>query len=283
MIVAAALDGGLQLRAAARREARLTGIAVGATLILGFGIVFLIYAPVLWLGVLSLSDNPLSGLAGPFTLRWYRDLFDQQAWLNPLIRSIEIALVVALLCIAAALLVGRALPRMRRGQALLLGGFLLPLVVPGIVTGIDLFIFYRVFAGWKMGAWSLVLCHFIWAFPFALLGMLVVSIRFDAHLIEAAADLGAGPWRRFWDVERPLLMPGIVTAGLFGFLLSLTELPRSLYVYGRFQTLPLFTWAEASARASHVPLIYCLNALISLVSVALGTLALWQLGRRAKS
>ena len=77
-------------------------------------------------------------------------------------------------------------------------------------------------------------------------------------------------------------MPGIMTAGLFGFLLSLTELPRSIFVYGRFQTLPLYTWAEASARASHIPLIYCLNALISLVSVALSVLALWQLGRGAR-
>ena len=200
----------------------------------------------------------------------------------PLIRSIEIALAVSALCVVAALLVGRALPRMRRGQGLLLGGFLAPLVVPGIVTGIDLFVFYRVMAGFKMGAWALILSHFTWAFPFALLGMLVVSSRFDRQLLEAASDLGAGPWRRLWDIERPLLMPGIVTAGLFGFLLSLTELPRSLYVYGRFQTLPLFTWAEASARASHIPLIYCLNALISLVSVALGAMSLWQLRRRTE-
>ena len=270
------------LRAAAERESRMKSIAIRMTLAVGFGLVFLIYAPVLWLGVLSISDDPLSGRAGPFTLKWYNDLFAQVSWLDPLIRSIEIAAVVSLLCVAAALLVGRALPRMRRGQALLLGAFLIPLVVPGIVMGIDMFIFYRVFVGLKMGVWSLILCHFIWAFPFALLGMLVVSVRFDFHLVEAAADLGAGSWRRFWDIERPLLMPGIVSAGLFGFLLSLTELPRSLYVYGRFQTLPLFTWAEASARASHVPLIYCLNALISIVSVGLGVLALWQLGRRAK-
>jgi ABC-type spermidine/putrescine transport system permease subunit II len=282
-MIAAGLHAGADLRSAARREARLKTIAVGATLAVGFGIVFLIYAPVLWLGVLSISDDPLSGRTGSFTLKWYRDLFAQEGWLDPLIRSIEIAAAVSLLCVIAALAVGRVLPRMRRGQALLLGAFLIPLVVPGIVTGIDMFIFYRVFAGLKMGAWSLILCHFTWAFPFALLGMLVVSIRFDFHLVEAAADLGAGSWRRFWDIERPLLMPGIVSAGLFGFLLSLTELPRSLYVYGRFQTLPLFTWAEASARASHVPLIYCLNALISVVSVGLGVLAVWQLGRRAKS
>jgi ABC-type spermidine/putrescine transport system permease subunit II len=131
-----------------------------------------------------------------------------------------------------------------------------------------------------MGMWSLVLSHFIWAFPFALIGMLVVSLRFDGRLLEAAADLGASPWRRFWDIERPLLAPGIVTAGMFGFLLSLTELPRSIFVAGRSQTLPLFTWAEATSRGSHIPLIYCLNTLIALVSVALSVLAVRLLVRR---
>jgi ABC-type spermidine/putrescine transport system permease subunit II len=113
--------------------------------------------------------------------------------------------------------------------------------------------------------------------------MLVVSSRFDVQLLDAAADLGANPWQRFWEIERPLLMPGTAAAGLFGFLLSLTELPRSIFVFGRMQTLPLFTWAEASARSSHVPLIYCLNSLISLVSVALSVIAIWLLGRRVAS
>jgi ABC-type spermidine/putrescine transport system permease subunit II len=265
---------------AARREALGVRIAVWLTLIAGFGITFLIYAPVVWLGVLSISAEPLTGVPGPFTVKWYDALFAEPAWAEPLANTLGLAFAVSVLCIVAALMVGRALPRLRRGAGLLMGGFLLPLAIPGIVTGIDIFVFYRLFLGFKMGAWSLVLVHFIWAFPFALLGMLVVTSRFDVSLLDAAADLGAGTWRRFWDIERPLLMPGIVSAGLFGFLLSLTELPRSLFVYGRMQTLPLFTWAEASSRSSQVPLIYCLNSLISLVSLGFSVLAIWLLSRR---
>jgi ABC-type spermidine/putrescine transport system permease subunit II len=55
----------------------------------------------------------------------------------------------------------------------------------------------------------------------------VVAARFDVRLLEVAADLGAGGWRRFRDIEAPLLLPGILSAGFFGFLLSLNELPRS--------------------------------------------------------
>jgi ABC-type spermidine/putrescine transport system permease subunit II len=267
----------------ARREARLISIAVGLTLIVGFGLTALIYAPVAWLGLLSISGDPLSGLPGAFTLHWYASLFTDTRWLDPLIVSAEIAAAVSVLCMISATLVGRALPRMRRGQGVLLTAFLLPLVVPGIVVGIDVFIFYRMFFGIKMGVWSIVLVHFLWAFTFALIGMLVVSSRFDARLLEAAADLGASPWRRFWDIERPLLSSGVATAGMFGFLLSLTELPRSIFVASRTQTLPLFTWAETMSRGSHVSLIYCLNSLIAVVSVGLSVLSVWLLGRRVKS
>jgi ABC-type spermidine/putrescine transport system permease subunit II len=264
---------------AARREASLTRTAVGLTLLVAGGICCFIYAPVLWLGVLSLSADPLAGLPGPFTTRWYQGLFADQRWVEPLTRSLEIAVIVSLACMLAAALVGRTLPRLRRGGPLLLGIFLVPLVVPGIVIGLDIFIFYRMFLGLRMGMWSLVLVHFIWAFPFALIGMLVVRTRFDVRLLEAAADLGAGPWRRLWDIERPLLMSGVITAGMFGFLLSLTELPRSIFVYGHSQTLPLFTWAETTSRGSHVPLIYCLNSLIAAVSVIMTVLSVRLMSR----
>jgi putative spermidine/putrescine transport system permease protein/spermidine/putrescine transport system permease protein len=281
--VNAALASARFTHRAARREARLTSIAVGLTLIVGFGLTALIYAPVIWLGILSISGDPLSGLPGEFTPRWYAGLFTDTRWLDPLIVSVEIAAGVSVLCMISATLVGRALPRMRRGRGVLLVAFLLPLVVPGIVVGIDVFTFFRMLFGIKMGVWSIVLVHYLWAFPFALIGMLVVSSRFDARLLEAAADLGASPWRRFWDIERPLLASGVATAGMFGFLLSLTELPRSIFVAARTQTLPLFTWAETMSRGSHVSLIYCLNSLIAVVSVALSVLSVWLLGRRLKS
>lgn len=267
---------------AARREAALSQVAVRVTLLLAGGICCCIYGPVLWLGVLSLSADPLAGIPGPFTIRWYEELFSDQRWVEPLIRSLEIAVMVSVLCMLAAAAVGRTLPRLRRGGPLLLGIFLVPLVVPGIVIGLDIFIFYRMLLGLRMGTWSLVLVHFIWAFPFALIGMLVVSTRFDVRLLEAAADLGAGPWRRLWDIERPLLMSGVITAGMFGFLLSLTELPRSIFVFGHAQTLPLFTWAETTSRGSHVPLIYCLNSLIAAVSVIMSIVAVRLMSRWVK-
>ena len=118
-------------------------------------------------------------------------------------------------------------------------GFLMPLMVPGIVAGVGLFMWYRLVIHVKMGVWSLALAHFVWAFPFALLAMLVVAARFDMRLMEAAEDLGASRWQRFWQVEVPILKPGIFAAGFLGFLLSFNELPFSIFMRAGQDTLPL--------------------------------------------
>ena len=261
---------------------RMLGVVGPVLLAGGFAITALIYAPVLWLAVLSVSDNPLSGLADGFTIRWYDQLELDRSWRLPVLRSLQVAVVVSALCVTGAVLVGRTLPRLRRGRALLAVLFLLPLGVPGTVMGLLIFIYYRFVFGLHMGYWSLVLSHFIWAFPFALIGMLVATSRFDTTLLEAAADLGAPAWRILWDIERPLLMPGIISAALFGFLLSFTELARSIFVGGALQTLPLYTWAEASSHTSHVPLIFCLNTLITLLSVSTSVITILLLVRGAR-
>lgn len=249
-------------------------IATRLAVLFGSAAILLIYAPMIWLGVMSVSERPLSGLPYPLSGQWYDDLFrDVDKWLPPLELSIVIGLIVALCCMVAATMVGRALPRLkRRGGVILL--FLLPLFVPGIVVGGALFMYYKALIGIKMGLWSLVLGHFIWSFPFALLAMLVVTARFDERLLEAAEDLGASPWHRFWHIEVPLLKPGIVAAGFFGFLLSFNELPRSIFLRSGEVTLPVHLWAESASHVSSVPLIYAMSTIITIASVVLTVVAL---------
>lgn len=263
-------------------ERRITRLVVAVALVGGFGLTAIIYLPVILLAVLSVSADPLGGTPGGFTVGWYASLFDEPRWVGPLGLSIGIALAVALLCALGATVVGRLVPRLARFRTRLMLLFLLPLVIPGIVLGVQEFTTYRSFLGIRPGVWSLVLTHFIWAFPFALLSMLVVTLRFDRTLTEAAADLGASRWRAFWDIERPLLMPGIASAAMFGFLLSMTELPRSIFIRGGVMTLPVFVWAEAAGQSSHIPLIYCLNTVVAVVSIALSVAAVALLSRAAR-
>jgi putative spermidine/putrescine transport system permease protein/spermidine/putrescine transport system permease protein len=234
----------------------------------GSGIVALliIYLPVLWLAVMSFSAEPLSGFPGPFTTRWYDQLAGNSNWSKPLGLSFAVAALVAILCMMCAGLVGRAIPRLRRGRNAVVALTLLPLMVPGVVVGTALFLYFRVLLGLKLGFWSLVVGHFVWSFPFALLAVLVVALRFDNRLLEVGADLGAGRLRRFFDIELPLLKDGIVAGGLFAFLLSFNEIARSIYLRGREETLPVYLWQQASAHSSNVPLIYALNVIILVVS-----------------
>lgn len=271
-----ALTGPSLMRAVRREDAMLRW---GKAFAIAFGClgVLLMYGPVLWLALMSVSERPLTGTPGPFTLAWYDKLFADLRWLDPLMTSIGIAAIVSILCMIAATAVGRTLPHIGRTGAWLLLLFLIVLFVPGVMMGVDFIMFYRLFLGVRTGLWSLILAHFVWAFPFALLGVMVVAGRFDTRLLESAADLGAGGWRRFRDIEMPLLFPGILSAGFFGFLLSLNELPRSIYLRGGITTLPLFQWAEASSHSTMVPLIYGMSTLITIASLALTVVALRQL------
>jgi ABC-type spermidine/putrescine transport system permease subunit II len=144
---------------------------------------------------------------------------------------------------------------------------LLPLFVPGLTMGAALFIFLRTTLGLTLGLWSIFLAQIIWALPFALLLVLVIASRFDLRLLEAGEDLGATPWRRFWDIEMPLLRPGILGAGIFGFLLSFNELLRSLFVRGVETTMPIYNWAMAASQQSQVPIIFSLATVMLAITL----------------
>jgi ABC-type spermidine/putrescine transport system permease subunit II len=234
----------------------------------GFALVFLIYFPLVWLALMSINERPLSGIPLPFSLEHYRALAADTRWVTPFLASLAIALVVGLLSAAAATVVGRALPLARRpGRMLLL--CILPLFVPGMSMGAALFIFFRSMLGLKLGLWSIFAGHFVWAFPFALLIILVLTTRFDHRLVEAAEDLGASRWQTFRDIEFPILRPGIVGAGLFGFLLSFNEVLRTIFLRGTEMTMPVYNWTMAASQQSQVPIIFALATIVLVVTLPL--------------
>lgn len=135
-------------------------------------------------------------------------------------------------------------------------------------------LFYRGILGIRAGYWSVYLAHLVWALPFALLCVLIVAFRFDYRLLEAGKDLGASAYRRFMDIELPLMMPGVSASLFFSFLLSFNELPRTLYARGSVITLPYYLWTSASSHSSQVALVYALSALITVASFVLTLIAM---------
>ncbi len=242
----------------------------------GFLALGLIYFPLLWLVLLSISQNPLGGIPGHFSLEHYRALFANPEWRQPMLASLAIGAIIGLICAVTATIVGRALPTLTSpGRVLFL--FVIPLFVPGMSMGAALLIFVRAVLDLKLGFWSIALGHFVWAFPFALLIILVVTIRFDHRLVEAGRDLGASNWRVFWDIEFPILMPGIVSAALFGFLMSFNEVMRTIFLRGTSETMPVWSWVQAAAQQSQVPIIFSLSSLVFLVTLPLLCGVFWLL------
>ena len=112
---------------------------------------------------------------------------------------------------------------------------------------------------------------------------LIVAIRaysFDPALEEAARDMGAGTWTIMREITLPLLMPGIVSAGLFAFLLSWGNFPLSLFTTGADSTLPEWLYAKmASGYSPLVPTVGILSVLASAVLLFLGLTIPWVLRR----
>lgn len=242
----------------------------------GFVALTLIYVPLVWLAVMSFSLNPLSGVPYPLTLTNYQALISNLQWTLPLETSLGLSLLVAIVCMVLGTLVGRDITRLKRPAGPLVLT-LMPLFIPGLTMGVSLFIFLRSMLNLTLGLWSIFLAQLLWALPFAILLVVVVASRFDLRLLDAAEDLGASPWRRFVDIELPLLRPGIFGAGIFGFLLSFNELLRSLFVRGVKSTMPIYNWVMAASQQSQVPIIFSLATIVLLVSLPVMGAFFWVL------
>ncbi|MET0969442.1 MAG: ABC transporter permease subunit [Tardiphaga sp.] len=233
-----------------------------------------IYFALVWLALMSVNNDPMSGIPDGFTLDHYRELFSSGRWVEPMLASLGIGALVGLSVMVIATLVGRAVPRSPiAGRVVLLS--LVPLFVPGIALGASLFIFLRMILDLSLGFWSIFIGHLIWAFPFSFLFVLVLTTRFDYGLLDAAADLGASRWRVFWDIELPLLRPAIIGAGIFGFLVSFNEGQRAIFLHGNATTLPIWNWIMASSEQSQVPIIYCLETIVLCVALPLLAGTFW--------
>jgi putative spermidine/putrescine transport system permease protein len=107
--------------------------------------------------------------------------------------------------------------------------------------------------------------HVVWTLPFGFLVMMAVFNRFDGRLEEAARDMGADEWTVFKEVTLPLITPGIVAAGLFGFTLSYDEFARTTLLAGAYNTLPLDINSQMTQRIR--PTLFALGTASTILSL----------------
>jgi len=242
-------------------------LSIGAPILL-FIMLLWVWFPLVDLVLMSFSPNPSSGIPTfDFTTKHYQVLFGQENAWAAFGTSLQLAVVVGVICAIAAFILTKAMKKIRR-KALVLALVLLPIFFPGFIFSFAVLLGSSLI-DFPLGFGTLLIAHLSWSFPFAMLVMMIASNRMDGTLLEAAADLGARKARRLLDIEIPLLLTGIVSAFLFSFLLSLNELPRSLFVGGATNSLPLYVWAQNASQGSNVPVMYALTSIVMVISIVI--------------
>ena len=158
-----------------------------------------------------------------FTLEYWQDAFSVTAVNDAMITSIQLAALATIVSTAIGTLMALALVRHRfrgRGASNLL--IVLPMATPEIVIGASLLSMFLIY-GLELGFTTLFIAHVMFSISFVVVVVRSRLIGFDRSLEEAAADLGAPPWKSFWLVTFPLALPGLVAGSLLCFIPAVGE------------------------------------------------------------
>ncbi len=256
----------------ARRSAERTKrawIKTGFSVYYALFIVF-IYGPMIAMFILSFQGRrggtsfPMRG----FGLYWWNKLIEPSTvgdLQGAMGRSLILALIVMVICAVFSTMLAMAFRKPFPGSGVLFYTIMAGLMVPGILLSLGLASFLRQIGippAWYSSALGV---HVVWTLPFGFLIMMAVFNRFDSALEEAARDMGADEWTVFKEVTLPLITPGVVAAGLFGFTLSYDEFARTTLLSGEFNTLPLDINASMTQRIR--PTLFALGTASTLFSL----------------
>jgi spermidine/putrescine transport system permease protein len=231
-----------------------------------------LYLPIIVLVVYSFNGSGVGGFPpSGWTAKWYRELFQDGALWDSVLNSAIVALAAVLISLGLGLPAALALDRAQfPGKALFRRLVLLPLILPGIITGLSLLMLF-VGVGMKLSLLTITLGHGTALISVGTTELFAGLQKLDRAQEEASLDLGANHWKTFWRVTLPNLRVSLIAAGLLIFTLSLDEIAVSFFLIGRDNTLPLEIWSRL--RRGITPEINAISTLILLFSIA--TILIW--------
>ena len=216
-------------------------------------------------------NNP----ASRFNFIW--EEFSLDAWKHPfavpgvqdaLENSIEIAAFSTLIATALGTLTALALVRYEfKGRAPVNFFIFIPLATPEVVLGAALLSQFLNWGTPALGFATILIAHVMFNLSFVIITVRSRLIGFDRSLEEAAQDLGATPWQTFRLVTLPLIMPGVLSAALLAFALSIDDFVITQFTSGSVQTFPLWIWG--ATRIGVPPQVNIIGTLIFAVGVVI--------------
>ena len=241
-------------------------------------LVVFLYAPIAILLIFSFNNSelptfPLSG----FTLHWYHQFLTNA----DLKGALETSAVVAALSSVGAVLLGVlasvALARKRFAAKAAVSALLLsPLVIPYVVFGISLLLFFHA-AGIPRSILTVAIGHIVISLPYTILVLVPRLDQIDVALEEAAADLGASPLQTFRLIVLPLILPAVVSAFLIAFTTSFDEYALASFVVGTRITFPVYLYS-ALRFPSQLPQVIAVAVVVMVLSLIVVVSA--EIGRR---
>jgi spermidine/putrescine transport system permease protein len=228
------------------------------------------YLPIFVLVITSFNASRFGTTWGGWSLHWYRRLVQEreilQALSNTLIIAVSATLASVIIGTTAAFALHRYQTHLQKLHYTLI---YTPLVVPEILMGISLLLFFAAM-GINLGLFTIFLAHVTFCISYVAMVVLGRLQDFDFTIVEAAQDLGAGWWASTWRVLLPLLAPGILAGGLLAFTLSIDDFVITFFVAGPGSTtLPIRIYSMI--KHGSPPLINALSTLLLLVTF----LAVW--------
>jgi putrescine transport system permease protein len=240
--------------------------------VLCFGFAFL-YIPILSMIVYSFNGSRLATVWGGFSTKWYVSLMSNDKVIEALILSVQIALLSATVATILGTMAGIALVRFTkfRGRTLFSGLVTAPLIMPEVITGISMLIFFIMMADWigwpgQRGFTTITLAHITFSMVFVTTIVQARMLQADRAIEEAAMDLGSRPWQVMFDITLPVISPAILSGWLLAFTISLDDVVITAFTTGPgATTLPLLIWSKV--RLGVTPDI---NALATLMVLTVG-------------
>lgn len=212
-------------------------------LILTIAVLIFLYLPIAILAINSFNESRFGGEWTGFSLKWYYRLLQERTiWIalrNSLIVGFSATAASTILGILAAFSLYRYKTRLQKVHY---GMIYTPLVIPDILMGISLLLFFVVI-NIKLSLFTIFIAHTTFCVSYVTMVILARLQNFDFSVVEAAQDLGAGHWTVFRRIIIPLLAPGIAAGAMLAFTLSIDDFVITFFVAGQgTTTLPIYIY-----------------------------------------
>lgn len=247
------------------------GVRTGAGLVFAFLMLpILVIIPLSFnaLPYFTFNEEMIKLNPDAYSLRWYQDMFANEQWIHSIKNSFIIGIAATLLATLLGTLAALGLSRPHMPWRIPIMSLLIsPMIVPIIITAAGMFFFYSS-VGLAQTTPGIILAHTALGTPFVVITVTATLFGFDTTLMRASANLGATPVQTFFRVVVPMILPGVISGGLFAFVISFDEVVCVIFLAGFEQrTIPRQMWAGIREQIS--PTILAVATLLIVFSVCM--------------